>query len=286
MTKFEIQKKIFGLKNDEEIIEFINNRIKEFENSTEETTAGQNYTTTFNEFISSKVHYKPAAKLGQNECPDLVYDDLEPYISLVKTLIDEGGYNELTLFSTIFWNVHNYFSSENSPIDIDRYLAYKSHENTGKISVKEIKKAECGRCSEKSGLSHNMFKLLGINSSLIVGTINGTPHAFNLIYPKGYDEKTVAIFDPSFHIDFINEANKKFSFGCFRILSEEEYDKLMQNEKVSLDLSPSGERIKKLFSKTTALDGFEMLPQRATYTIGLPKTQKLDTPNLDDETCL
>ena len=61
---------------------------------------------------------------------------------------------------------------------------------------------------------------------------------------------------------------------------------ILQKEKISLDLSPSGERIKKLFSKTTALDGFEMLPQRATYTIGLPKTQKLDTPNLDDETCL
>lgn len=51
MTKDEIQKNIYGLSTDEEIVEFVKFRLKELEDSSMETTVGQNYTDTFRENI-------------------------------------------------------------------------------------------------------------------------------------------------------------------------------------------------------------------------------------------
>lgn len=63
MTKEEINKTIFSLQTDEEIIDFVNKRIAELENNSIETTVGQNYTTAFKEYISQKTHYKPGKRL-------------------------------------------------------------------------------------------------------------------------------------------------------------------------------------------------------------------------------
>ena len=75
MTKEEIQKNIYSLKNDNEIIDFVKRRIQELEDNSIESTVGQNYTKTFKEYISEKTHYKAGDKFADNECPDLVYDD-------------------------------------------------------------------------------------------------------------------------------------------------------------------------------------------------------------------
>ena len=66
MTKEEINKIIFSLKTDKDIVEFVNKRIEELENNSVETTVGQNYTTTFKEYISEKTHYKAGEKLEFN----------------------------------------------------------------------------------------------------------------------------------------------------------------------------------------------------------------------------
>ena len=44
MTKEEINKKIFELQSEEEIINFVKERLKELEINSEEKTVGQNYT--------------------------------------------------------------------------------------------------------------------------------------------------------------------------------------------------------------------------------------------------
>ena len=101
MTKEEIQKRIYSCQNDDDIKKFIFERIKELETD-EEKIVGQNYTDRFDDFISNNIHYKPADRLGDTECPDLVYDDMTPYISLIKSIRENSWYNELTLFTTIF----------------------------------------------------------------------------------------------------------------------------------------------------------------------------------------
>lgn len=50
----KINKIIFSLETDEDIIEFVHKRIAELENNSVETTLGQNYTTTFKKYISEK----------------------------------------------------------------------------------------------------------------------------------------------------------------------------------------------------------------------------------------
>ena len=75
MTKEEIQKNIYSLRHDNEIIDFVKRRIQELEDNSIESTVGQNYTKTFKEYISEKIHYNAGDKFADNECPDLVYDD-------------------------------------------------------------------------------------------------------------------------------------------------------------------------------------------------------------------
>ena len=58
MTKAEINKKIFELQTDEEIIKFVNERLAELETNSEEKTVGQNYTDSFQDYISQKTHYR------------------------------------------------------------------------------------------------------------------------------------------------------------------------------------------------------------------------------------
>ena len=108
MTKDEINKRIFELKDEEEIRKFVKLRIAELEEIAEEKTVGQNYTDSFSDYISSKVHYKAAEKFNDAECPDLVYDDIEPYINLIKAIKESSWYNELSLFTTIFFEVYKY----------------------------------------------------------------------------------------------------------------------------------------------------------------------------------
>ena len=131
MNKEEINKKIFELSTDEEIIDFVKKRIQDLENNSVETTVGQNYTTTFKEYISEKTHYKAAASIGDIQCPDLVYDDITPYIDLIKSIKQNSWYNERTLFSTIFFEVYNYLPSKD--IGFEREDTYFS--NIGKICI-------------------------------------------------------------------------------------------------------------------------------------------------------
>lgn len=155
MTKEEINKVIFKLNNDDEIRDFVKSRITELEANSKEKYLGQNYTDSFSDYISSKVHYKPAEKFNNAECPDLIYDDIEPYVNLIKKIKKNTWYHELTLFTSIAFEIYKYLPSEDD-IGLDRHLTYESHKGD-KVSIKEVKENCCAFCSEKAGLAHNMF---------------------------------------------------------------------------------------------------------------------------------
>ena len=160
MTKEEINKKIFELQSEEEIINFVKERLKELEINSEEKTVGQNYTDSFRDYISQKIHYKAAENFNNFECPDLVYDDITPYINLIKEIKMGSWYNELSLFTTIFFVVYNYLPSKD--IGLDRYMTYLSHKNK-RLSIKTVRENGIAFCSEKAGMAHNLFKFLGID---------------------------------------------------------------------------------------------------------------------------
>ncbi len=277
MNKEKIQETIYGLKTDEEIVEFVKNRLQELEENSVEVFAGQNYTDTFKEYISSKIHYKAGVRIGNDECPDLVFDDITPYVELIKKIKQDNWYSELTLFSTIFYVIYAYLPSDDL---LGRAFTYVA--NKGKrISIKTIKENECAFCSEKAGLAHNMFKFLGIDSELACGYRNSEAHAFNLIYPHGYGNEPMVIYDPSFFVDFI-KGSQKFSLGYFKALKKEDYEKLMQGSPIKAELAKTEKQYRRVYNFD---ESYEFKGDEPIYLIGLSKKNTKPTPDkkmLDD----
>jgi len=274
MNKSEIQKRIYELKTDEEIVEFVKSRLQELENDSIESTVGQNYTDTFKEYISSKTHYKAGDRIGKDECPDLVYDDITPYVKLIKAIKKDPWYNELTLFSTVFFTVYNYLPSDD--IGFGRAFTYMA--NKGKrISIKTIRENACAFCSEKSGMSHNMFKFLGIDSEVACGYRNSERHAFNMVYPNGYGNEPMVIYDPSFFVNFI-KGDEKVSLGYFKALRKEDYDKLSRGEPIKVELSKTEKNYRQLYRLD---DSYTFVADEPSYNIGLSKKKNDLIPKED-----
>ena len=271
MTKEEINKRIFELNNDEEIRHFIQQRIEELEAKSEEKVVGQNYTDSFGDYISSKIHYKYADKMQGTECPDLVYDDIEPYVNLIKAIKEQAWYNELLLFTTIFHEVKEYLPCDD--IGLGRYFTYVAHKG-GKVSIKEIRDDGVAFCSEKSGLAHNMFKILGIDSEVVVGARDAELHAYILVYPNGYGNFPVVIYDPSHFVNFLN-GNKKLSFGYYKALNEEGYNSLKRGEPYRIDLTNTENTYRQLYGSTGILDDYLFEGDNPCYTYGLDAAKRM-----------
>lgn len=276
MTKSEINKKIFELKSDEEIINFVEYRLNELETSSVEKTVGQNYTDSFQDYISQKTHYKAAEKFDDSECPDLVYDDITPYINLIKEIKKGNWYNELTLFTTIFFTVYKYLPSED--VGLGRYMTYASHKGK-QLSIKSVRDNECAFCSEKAGMAHNLFKFLGIDSEVVCGARGTEMHAYNFIYPNGYEKEPMILFDPSYFVSFIN-GNNKLSFGFYAVFRRQDYEALKNGTPTQIDLTETEETYRKLYGYNGSLDDYDFEYETPIYIFGLENAKNYKKSNL------
>lgn len=276
MTKSEINKKIFELKSDEEIINFVEERLNELETSSVEKTVGQNYTDSFQDYISQKTHYKAAEKFDDSECPDLVYDDITPYINLIKEIKKGNWYNELTLFTTIFFTVYKYLPSED--VGLGRYMTYASHKGK-QLSIKSVRDNECAFCSEKAGMAHNLFKFLGIDSEVVCGARGTEMHAYNFIYPNGYEKEPMVLFDPSYFVSFIN-GNNKLSFGFYAVFRRQDYEALKNGTPTQIDLTETEETYRKLYGYNGSLDDYDFEYETPIYIFGLENAKNYKKSNL------
>ena len=275
MTKTEINKKIYELQSDEEIINFVKERLNELETSSVEKTVGQNYTDSFQDYISQKTHYRAAEKFDHCECPDLVYDDITPYINLIKEIKKATWYNELTLFTTIFFVVHECLPSED--IGLGRYMTYQSHKG-GRVSIKSIRDNKCAFCSEKAGMAHNLFKFLGIESEVVVGARGTEMHAYNFIYPNGYEKEPMVLFDPSHFVNFIN-GNNKISFGFYKAFGRQDYETLKNGTPTQINLTKTEETYRKLYGYNGNLDNYDFEYETPTYIYGLENAKNYKKSN-------
>lgn len=264
MTEEEIKKRIYELKSDGEAIEFVKERLQKLENEAQEIVVGQDYTDSFKSFIANKVHYKPASTFKGFDCPDLMYDDINPYVDLINYLKRTDGYNEYILFILIYYVVNDYLLSNG---DIyKRFLVYDENQNK-RVSIRKIKEEKCACCSEIAGLTHNLFKFLGIDSEMVFGYRNTTRHAFNIIYPKGYGNEPMILYDSTFFVIF-KKSNEKEKLGYFKVLSKEKYRKLIEETTFKIDLKTTEEYYRKLFRLG---DEYVFLGEEASYHIGLDK---------------
>lgn len=265
MTKDEINRKIFELKTDEEIMNFIKERLNELEANSTEKTVGQNYTDSFPDYISQKVHYKAAEKFNDEECPNLVYDDITPYFNLIKSIKQGSWYNELSLFTTVFFTVYDYLPSED--IGFGRYMTYSSHKGKP-LSIKTISENGAAFCSEKSGMAHNMFKFLGIDSEVVCGARDDELHAYNFIYPNGYGNEPMVLYDSSHFLSFYRD-NEKISFGFYKAFGKQEYESLKSGNPIQIDLTKTKSNYRKLYGTDGRLDDFIFKNETPTYVYGL-----------------
>lgn len=263
MTKDEIRNKIVSFKTEEEIKAFVESRIAELEETSVEAIVGQNYTDSFSEYISEKVHFKPGEKIGNKECPDLVYDDLTPYYNLAKELNKNGNYSELTLFTIVFYTIYNYLPSDD--IGLGRALTYLSHHGK-RLSIKTVRENGCAFCSEKAGMAQNLFKFLGIDSELICGARAKELHAFNMVYPNGYGNEPMILYDSSFFVNFVKD-DQIIYLGYFKPFKKEDYESFKQGIPTELDLSKTELNYRRLYGN--ALDGYIFKDEHPVYVYGL-----------------
>ncbi len=281
MSKEEIKQKILELKTDEEIESFISLRIAELESIAQEKIVGQDHTITFNDYISSKVKFKPVASLKNKECPNLIYDDILPYFELIKELATNQSYlNELYLFTPLMFEIFNYMSSKENKDNIEdtlieRQLLYFNAMNTGKenISIKEFHKNKYAFCSENTGLAHNIFKILGIDSQFVIGKRNNENHAFNIIFPNGYGNSPAVLFDASYTIDFTNDLGNRYSLGYFKVLTPEEYNNMLSGKSTPINLQGSANNLIRYYP---TLSNCTASLKDASYSIGLGDPLKIE----------
>lgn len=267
MTIKEIYDRIYSCENEADVEALVNERMKELEESSKEDTIGQGYTDIYKGFISSKIHYKPAAKLGDTDCPDLVYDDMFDYINLINDIRKNKSYNLTSLFTSMLFSINDTLPSNGD--ERDRLFVYMSNANRSSMSIKEIKKLECAYCSEKAGLSHNMFKFLGYDSELICGQRNGVNHAYNLVFPNGYDNSPAVLYDPSHHINYVNDNGRKISFGYFIELDESQYNLMLVGNMVDLSTEKSISRLERFYDMNDRYPDYKAQIDNVEYGIGL-----------------
>lgn len=269
MDVSDIRKQIKELKTDEEIENFILSRLKELEDGTTEKTVGQDYTDTFSDFISSKVHYKAAKNFYKDQdIPDLVYDDINMYKLALQTIKKSGGYSDLTVMMVVTDVINTYLKHpySSNKDETDRFDAYFFPKDKKQVSIKEIAENQIGFCSERAGMAQNLLKFLGYDSEVVCGERDGRPHAYNLYYPKGYDGSAVVIYDPSFYLRSTLDGSK-FILPYFSVLDSEQKELFKEKEPIELNFEGTIKMVKSNLKEDIQFDLEN--PSAATYQIGL-----------------
>ncbi len=274
ITKEEISKLVQHFKSEEDIRNFVVSRVYALENESHEATIDPNNTCVYRDYISYKTKYKVCQDIRTHESPRIVYDDIDSYVEFLKNIAG-SNYNEFSLFTDIMLYCHHYLSKGYSSDVYDRIydrtrLYYdKMIQGISDVSIKEIAAKKIGLCSENAGLAQNIFKILGINSEIVIGTRDGNNHAYNIVFPKGYDTFPAVLYDPSFHIDFQHKNSERgTSFGYFKILTEEEYNRLLNGEVVEIETISTAHKCYKLYQNNLgALEDYDIVSPNATFSL-------------------
>ena len=100
---------------------------------------------------------------------------------------------------------------------------------------------------------------------MVFGKRNDEEHAFNIIFPNGYNNMPAVIYDPSHIINFINENGVNYSMGYFKVLSDEEYNKMLLGHIIQINLEGT---INNLIRYYPMLSGCSVDYKNACYSIG------------------
>lgn len=208
-SHIEFYQNLLQTHGDDELRALVDKRLDELNSKySEDITVGQEYTETYDGFLSDSTHYKAGAKMGNRDIADLVYDNKDIYYQFAKIikdrprqLFDENGcMSDITVFDNVFWHILHELPSQGQDSMIDRGWTFMGKKSTDKVSINQFIKQKCCVCADIAGQVQNLMLLLGIPCELACGAFwespnNTGPHAYNIVHPFGKDGKTHFIFD-------------------------------------------------------------------------------------------
>ncbi len=124
-------------------------------------------------------------------------------------------------------------------------------------------------------MAHNIFKILGIDSQLVIGKRNDENHAYNIVFPRGYGNQPAVLFDPSYSIDFKMENGSKYSMGYFKVLTIDEYNNMLAGNGTHIDISSSVATLIRYYPNQ--LTGLIPNYENASYSIGNDSPLRTDS---------
>ncbi len=182
---------INNLNTDEDIINFVKNRLSILENNTPPTTIN-NYdgtNTIYNGYINSN-----SSIITSNMVNPFCLNDIDLYINFIKVIKSKNINGIMSLISTLqnyIIETFDYKGDYQKRINI--YLSNKDEKN---ISIKNFYHNNSALCSERSATVQNLASLVGLNSYIIFGKLSADneteTHAYNIFKMKN---NTLVLFD-------------------------------------------------------------------------------------------
>lgn len=215
--------------NDNEINNFIEERISSFKNEEKEIGLGTDI-SIYDGFIGDKTRVNVTCEMRpEKDYIDLTYgsllfDDKEMF----KCLIKEVKQND-NLYKAVFNSLDDYLFINAKYRKNNNYLKTRDiiyHEYSASmnkpLSIKLFNKNKTAVCPEVAGAAQNMFKFLGIDSDYVVVSFSRSFHAFNIVYPWGRDNEAI-LFDSS------RAVNEK---PCICALNDKQKADLLSNKNI------------------------------------------------------
>lgn len=222
MTFIEFKNAYSQLKNDDERIEFINNRIKQLvEEAKPMESIGMGINGSYDSFIA------PTVGIASNETQffsKLVLDDMGVYkefLDYIKNDVDGQLYGEPSTINVIQYFIWNYFGYNAGNV-FQRMDIYSDGQDY--LSVKDLRGKNIAACSERSAMVQNILKFLGFDSELVFGKINSTESHAYIIFKAG-NGKTRILYDPMNPVVYKTGDGERYCPGVC-LMSEEEYIQL------------------------------------------------------------
>ena len=182
---------ISNLKTEEEIIDFVKNRINILENNSKivDINNYENENKIYEGYINSNSQVN-----SSNLVKPFCINDLDLYINFIKDLKEKNITNVISLISLLQDYIIDTFGYKGDMNNrITTYLTYKEQ---GSVPINRFYQNNSALCSERSASVQNLASLVGLKSYLLFGKLSSEneteTHAYNIFQMKN---NTLVLFD-------------------------------------------------------------------------------------------
>ena len=234
------------LKTNEEIRNFVYNRIMYLDKNESWGFIGRAYSHSYDGYIGSKTYFNSYDYSSEpHNKASVRLDDFTPYVELVKYICrlseeqtsdpDEFG---LHIFAGIARILQDYFSKKSSNLQRDRGIVYVDHHSARgiePISIIDIREYGVASSYEINALAHNLYKFLNMPTKYSIGKdgFSGRTKAF-LLYGEGRYSFDLFVMDFADLVPVKTMDNEVYGFPFVRGISWEERRNLFGSSGVLL----------------------------------------------------